>query len=148
MFKRFLDYFGLELKLIERSNKEKLYKVVPPEIFDPFINDIDKCLARKAERIIADAQKTKAELIEKIANNSSNNADNSINTSINNEELTEQKQFDAEVKQLENSLPIIKLAEIYEQNGDIPENIKTELSDAEIMAILNLAKRNIFLSKF
>jgi len=52
MVNRFLDYLGLESRQSKRSQRNRLYIVATPELFDETLPDIDACLTRRAETLI------------------------------------------------------------------------------------------------
>lgn len=127
MFKKFISYFGLEVKQVAKIDGEKLYKCVVPEELQPFIKDIDDCLDRRAEKIINDAKD--------VAITESNLKNKAIESEVNS--------FEQEVKTLENTIKIQKLANQYNEDNETLSPVLADLTDVEIQALLNVVSNKI-----
>ncbi|OKH35807.1 hypothetical protein NIES2101_37370 [Calothrix sp. HK-06] len=55
LINKFLEYFGLETKLMHKTKDKRYYKATTPEEFDDFLLEISNCLNRRAESTIASA---------------------------------------------------------------------------------------------
>lgn len=140
VFKKLLDYFGLDLTEIKerRTKHDRYYKVSIPTEFEPFIKDIESCFKTRSEQIITEAKERIAEYENKVKERFEQQQLNPYH--INKPDDEQISEFETRVKLLEQSLPIIKLSELYiELDGELPENIKNSLQDDEILAIHRIA---------
>lgn len=147
IFTKMLDFFGLKIVPVldddgnhKRSETDRYYRAGVPKEFEPFTQDINTCFETRILQVKETATKLMTEYEIKVKERFEQQQLNPYNSSVQVNEQKQVSEFETRVKSLEQSLPIIKLSELYiELDGELPENIKNNLQDDEILAIHRIA---------
>ena len=63
MIERFVDVFGLEVKISSKTRSDRQYSISTPECYTDFLEDIDHCLERRAMALIEEMREVSLSVI-------------------------------------------------------------------------------------